>query len=152
MRSSRLPLLAVALVGLLAAHVFGQAGPESIKLRFLGFNIAAPGTATNIITTDAVGNTIPGIVARDVGKLRIQIQVATTTVVDLSATDGTTTKLMHLNGGTAVPAGCLYEFEWLTTNARPFQDQNPKPITWNVQVETNSAIDELHIDEVNNGT
>lgn len=136
------------------ANAQGASGP-GIRLRAFLFNAAAPGTSTAIITKDPLGKTITTGLApgEGVGAFRITIQVATTTVVDLTATDGTTQKVIHLNGGTALTAGCLYTFAWGACNRIPQQDQNATPavLLWNVQVETNSAIDLLELDEVSVG-
>ena len=154
---SRLALLAPALLllAMVASLAHGQAGPECRTIRFLGYHMAAPGSATNIISKDATGATINGLVARDnVAKFAVTVQVATSSVVDVVATDGTTSTTMHLNSGTALSAGCLYEFDVPATNFKPFQDQNPSPsaLKWNVQVETDGVIDLLEVIEVNTGS
>lgn len=147
------------LVGIVAARNYpptarGQAGPESLTLKFLGYNIAAPGATTNIITKSPTGATITGLTPRNAtAALRVTVCLATTSIFDCNVTDGTTAFTWHLNGGTSLTGGCIYSFEIPASGLAATQTQttSPKALVWNFQVETNGVIQELEVDEVDTG-
>lgn len=135
----------------LALQALGETPPGD-KLLFLGFHMGSPGAATPLITKNGHGATIPGVVAGDrVTKFRVTVKLAADSVLDVTATDGTTTVTMQLNGGTAIPGGKAYALYLPVSNAKPFVDANPSPtaLVWNLQLESNVAVDYLMLDEAN---
>lgn len=147
-----LPLLAI---GVASTTARAQSAPNGgIGLRAYLFHRAAPGANTAIITKAPNGSTITGLTPQSgVGAFRVTIQLATGSVLDATVSDGTTTTTSHLNGGTALTAGCLYTFCFGVCDRVPTLDQNaaPLPLVWNFQIETNGVIDLLQVDEVANG-
>lgn len=134
----------------------GDAGPEALTMRFIGFNVAAPGVSTNIITQDAQGNSITtGLTPRSKsGFWRITIVLATDSVVDETVTDGTTTFTSSLNAGVALTHGLKYSFDSPFAGVIPAtqtQTSSPKPLAYNWQVETNGVIRELFVQESDTG-
>lgn len=95
------------------------------------FNVSAPGANTNILAEGVVPS-------RHDGVMRVTVQVATGSVLNVMVTQGATTKACGLNGNVALTAGCLYTFSFAVRANR----------TYNFQVETNVALDVLDVEEV----
>jgi len=95
------------------------------------FNGGAPGTDTDIFSSD---------ITPKQGSVRARVTVALTTssVVNVSATDGTTTHTWGLNASAALNAADLYEFQFGTDPA----------LAYNVQVETDGVIEQLLWDDL----
>ena len=95
------------------------------------FNGSAPGTDTDIFSSD---------ITPKQGSVRARVTVALTTssVVNVSATDGTTTHTWGLNASAALNAADLYEFQFGTDPA----------LAYNVQVETDGVIEQLLWDDL----
>lgn len=98
--------------------------------RFAGFNITAPGVDTNVPNV--------GVKPGPAALLRITIALTTSSVVNLSVTDGSTTHVWGLNSSTALNAADLYVFELGAMHG----------LTYDVQVETDGVIEILLIDEI----
>ena len=97
-----------------------------------GFAIAAPGANTNAIAGVTWPDTQPQA-------CRVTIQAATATIANLMVTRSGTTKALGLNGNLALAAGSVHVFDVPGLVAGD---------TLNVQVETDSALDILALDEV----
>ena len=95
------------------------------------FNGSAPGTNTDIFSSD---------ITPKQGAVRARVTVALTTssVVNVTATDGTTTHAWGLNASAALNAADIYEFEFGTAPA----------LAYNVQVETDGVIEQLLWDDI----
>lgn len=108
-----------------------MAGPI---LRHDGFNIAAPGANTNIITS---------LTPRSQSlKARVSVLLAVAAVFKARITQGATTFDAKFLSGGAVPAGCLYTFDLPLTGVD----------TYNFQVETDGIIQRLHVIELQGET
>lgn len=94
------------------------------------WNISAPGANTDAITDV----TWPSSRAA-----RVTVQVATGTVVNLMVTRGATEFALGLNASSALTAGALYTFDVYSLETGDVV---------NLQVETDSVIQTLGIDEV----
>ena len=95
------------------------------------FNGSAPGTDTDIFSSDLTpkGGSV---------RARVTVALTTSSVVNVSATDGTTTHTWGLNASAALNAADLYEFEFGTDPA----------LSYNVQVETDGVIEQLLWDDL----
>ena len=95
------------------------------------FNGTAPGANTDILSS--------AITPRQ-GSLQARLTVALTTgsVLNVTATDGTTTHAWGLNASAALQAADLYEFEFGTDPS----------LSYNVQVETDGVIEQLLWDDL----
>ena len=102
----------------------------NLRPKHRGFNISAPGANTDAITDVNWGS-------RRV--CRLTIQCATSTVVNLMVTRSSTEKALAMNDNAALTAAALYVFDI------PGLDSGDLV---NVQVETDSVIDILALDEV----
>jgi len=96
-----------------------------------GWAISAPGANTDALPSDV---TWPSDRA-----CRISIQVATSTVVNLMVTRGATEKALGLNSNTALTAGAVHTFDVYGME---------KDDSVQVQVETDSAIDMVSLEEI----
>ncbi len=110
------------------------------------YNGSAPGADTAVFTARS-HNANRGTAGSDTTRnkrpayILIQIQVATSTVVYVRLTDGTTTKNLKLNGAVALTAGALYEFK-VSVPASP-----TTKYTYTVMYSTDSVTDFLTVDE-----
>jgi len=95
------------------------------------FNGAAPGTDTDIFSSDITP-------AKGSVRSRITIALTTSSVVNLSATDGSTTHTWGLNASAALQAADLYSFEFGTDPA----------LAYNVQIETDGIVEQLLWDDL----
>ncbi len=95
-----------------------------------GFNVSAPGANTDAITDVTWANE---------RGLRLIIQCATGTVVNLMVNRGGTEKAIAANANAAVTAGGLYVFDFLGLKSGD---------VCNLQVETDSIIDLWAIEEI----
>ena len=95
------------------------------------FNGAAPGVDTDIFSSDLTPTQ---------GSLRARVTVALTTssVLNVTATDGTTTHTWGLNASAALQAADLYDFTFGTD----------PDLAYNVQVETDGVIEQLLWDDL----
>ena len=95
------------------------------------FNGSAPGSNTDIFSAD---------LSPSQGSVRARITVALTTssVINISATDGSTTHVWGLNASAALQAADLYDFEFGTDPA----------LAYNVQVETDGVVEQLLWDDL----
>lgn len=94
------------------------------------FNVAAPGANTNIITTSITPN-------QD-GAFRVTICLTTASVFNVTITNGSTTFTCGLNESVTLQAGDLYSFVFGVSAAN----------SYNFQVETDSVIRILQVDEI----
>jgi len=96
-----------------------------IGFLFRGYNLPAPGANTGISG---------GVVPKE-GRLRITVALSTSSVVNVTATDGTTTHKWGLSLSAALQAGDLYSWEFDVMGE----------LTYDVEVETDSVIECLTI-------
>lgn len=103
------------------------------------YALAAPGANTNILSTAIK-------VSESAVALRVTVSLTTASVFNLHVTDGTTAYVIGLNASTALQAGDLYTF---TFGARRYSSQsNTTELSYNFQVETDSVIRMLFVEEV----
>lgn len=108
--------------------------------------LAAPGANTSFLGTTVTADGVAGL--RPSGQAtayRVTISLATSSVLDVYVTDGSTAYTIHLNGGTALTASCFYTFTFgvsKTTNGTT-------ALVYQLRVATDSVIQQLAIDEVN---
>ena len=95
------------------------------------FNGSAPGANTDILSS---------AISPKAGCVKARLTVALTTgsVLNVTATDGTTTHVWGLNASAALQAADLYDFEFGTDPA----------LSYNVQVETDGVIEQLLWDDL----
>lgn len=108
--------------------------PEAIVGQRRGHAIAAPGANTNIFTD----NLTP---VYSCSVFRVTVALTTASVFNVIMTDGTTSYTNGLNLSVALQAGDLYTFTFGVHNGN----------TYNFQVETDSVIRILQVDEVPGG-
>lgn len=102
---------------------------------------AAPGANTNILTNNIKIET-PGSAA-----LRITVALTTASVFNMRVTDGTTAYDLGLNNSVALAAGDLYTF----TVAALKHNESGVELEYNFQVETDSVIRLLVVEEITGG-
>ena len=100
------------------------------------FNAAAPGQNTNIFSSSL--SPVYG------GYFVVTVNLATASVLNYTVTDGTTTKTCGLNGSVPLNAGDTYSFSFGVAKV----DQSAVALSYNFQVETDSAINFLSVNEV----
>lgn len=98
---------------------------------FADYNISAPGANTGITGGFTVGSNTSAI--------RITIAATTSSVVNLTATDGTTAHKWGLDESNAVQAADLYTFPVINGQLG---------LTYDVEVETDGVIEVLNIVEL----
>lgn len=107
---------------------------------------SAPGANTDILASDfKVGYTASAI--------RITVQLATSSVLNLMVSDGTNTEALALNGNTALTAAALHTFvvgarRTDTGVGRVDKSSSDTELSYNFQVETDSVITYLVVDEI----
>ena len=106
------------------------------------FNGSAPGANTGITG----GITFSG----SAGAARITIALTTSSVVNVSCTDGSTTHKWGLNASSALNAGDVYTFS-LGVSATDDGTSTGTALTYDIEVETDSVIEILIIDEIKGG-
>ena len=115
---------------------------DQLLHQFTGYNIAAPGANTDIIASPA--NLTPQY---NTSVFRLTIALTTASVLNMRVTDGTTAFVNGLNNSVALAAGDLYTF---TFGVRRSSDDGVA-LAYNFQVETDSVIRVLFVDEVPSG-
>lgn len=106
---------------------------DSMRTRFVGHGVAAPGANTDIIGSD--------ITPDRNGAFRVTVVLATASVLNVMIDDGTNSYACGLNESNALQAGDLYTFTFSVA----------KQNGYNFQVETNGIIQVLQVDEVSGG-
>lgn len=109
-------------------------GHLAIRKLHRGYNISAPGANTNIISTSLTPY-------EKVSTMRVTVVVATTSVFNVTMTQGATTFTCGLNSSVALVSGDLYTFNF----------ECGSDTTYNFQVETDSIIRVLEVSEVSGG-
>lgn len=99
---------------------------ERILRLFSGYDITAPGADTDIIDSTGAGRVTPPV---GVYALRVTVALTVSSVVNVSASDGTTPFVWGLNASAALNAGDLYVFEFACHS-----DPNTDPISYDLQV------------------
>lgn len=107
--------------------------PSDLVIMHSGFDIAAPGANTDIISSD--------LSPKVSGAFRITVAVSTSTVFDVKVTDGTDTHVISLNDGVALTANALYTFSFGVSDA----------LDYNFRVKTDSVIEVLQVDLIKSG-
>lgn len=146
----------LCIVGLVARETVprparAQQAPNTVQTRFLGYNIAAPGSGVAIITKNMSGATITGLVPQSPASVyRVWVTLATGSVFNVNVTDSTTAFVMPFKEGGALTAGALYYFDIPASNLAPCQTQTSTPhvLSINFSVTTNGVIRYLEVDEV----
>lgn len=106
---------------------------DGLSIRSLTFGLAAPGANTDILST--------ALTPTYGAAWRVTVCLTTSSVFNMTITQGSTTFTCGINSSVALNAGDLYSF---TLGVNPAN-------SYNFQVETNSVIRILQIDEVING-
>jgi hypothetical protein len=109
------------------------------RAKYTGFNVSAPGADTGI--TSGVKFTPSASVCR------ITIALTTSSVVNITCTDGSTTHKWGLNASAALNAADLYTFTF-AVRANATGLAGGLDLTYDVEVETDSIIEILLLDEV----
>lgn len=111
-----------------------------------GHALAAPGANTSFLSATVTADGTTGLQpSARACMYRIQISLATGSVLNLYLTDGTTAYTIALNGGTALTAGVLYAWSILASRTK---EDGTTPLTYQLRVATDSVIQTLIIDEV----
>ncbi len=101
------------------------------------FNQAAPGANTDVLDAASLSQLAVG--ASDKPRMfRVFIAVTTSTVLNLSITDGSTTHVVGLNASGALNAADLYTFDFM----------GQPGLTYDLQYETDSVTEVLDILEI----
>ncbi len=109
----------------------------------MGHAIAAPGANTNIFT--ALTPT-----AGEASTWRLQISLATASVVNLRVTDGTTAYTQNLFNGDSLVASRLFTCQFMVAATSSLSGTTA--LTYSIQVATDGVIQTLIIDEVLGGS
>ena len=107
------------------------------------FNKSAPGANTNAITSIKPNG--------EDSALRITVALTTSSVLNLMVTDGTTTHALGLNKSTALNAADVYVFDVPVIKREQTsvtQGTPGKDLSYNLQVETDSVIEFLMVQEI----
>jgi hypothetical protein len=113
---------------------------DGLLPRYIAVDQAAPGANTAIISG--------GLIPKMGGAFRISVVLATASVFNVTVTPAAGTQRTHgLNQSTALNAGDLYTFCFGVATV----DQNSAALTYNFEVETNSIIRYLLVEEVSGG-
>lgn len=104
------------------------------------FNGPAPGIDTDILSSN--------VNLKEDGALRISIALTTASIVNLMVDDGTTTHALGLNASVELSAGDLFSFSVAATKL----DSTGTVLNYNLQVETDSVIEYLIVQEAQLGT
>ena len=115
--------------------------PEPARTLVQRFNQSAPGANTDILAT-AIQPEAEG------SAFRVTVALTTASVFNVEVSDGTTTHLLGLNGSAALQAADLYTFVF----AAPYQSQAGVRLSYNFQVETDSVIELLSVEEIRGDT
>lgn len=108
--------------------------------------LAAPGSNTSFLSTSVTADGTTGITpSAHANAWRVTISLATSSVLDVYVTDGSTAYTLHLNGGTALTASCLYTF---TFGVSATKQDGATALVYQLRVATDSVIQQLAIDEV----
>ena len=108
---------------------------------FQDYKIDAPGENTDILSTALT-------LSETCNAIRLTICLSAPSVINVTTTDGTTSFTNGLNESTALNAGDIYSFAFPAIN----ETAAGLTISYNFQVETDSVIRFLVIDEVMGGT
>ena len=106
---------------------------DGMLIQSTSFNAAAPGANTNILSTS--------LTPKMGGAFRVTVSLATSSVFNVIITQSGTSLTLGLNASAALNAGDLYTFIFGVIPSN----------TYNFQVETNSIIRILQVDEVSGG-
>ena len=106
---------------------------ERIIRRASLYNLAAPGSNTNIFT--AIGPKAGSY------NWRVCVALTTSSVFNISATNGTTGHIFGLNASAALNAADIYCFEHAVDQAN----------TYSYQIETDGIVEMLTVDELVSG-
>lgn len=107
---------------------------------------SAPGADMNILASNIkVGHTASA--------MRITVQLATSSVFNVMVTDGTNTEALAMNDNAALTAAATYTFtigarRTITGAAKVDATSSDTELSYNFQVETDSVITYLVVDEV----
>lgn len=115
--------------------VFAHPG-GAITIRYKNFNRTAPGANSPIVGT-AVQST-GGITPRDNGTFIVQAGLTNASVLNVTATDGSTEHKWGLDKSTALQAGDLYEWEFLVNKA----------LRYDFEIETDGVVETIIVAEV----
>lgn len=103
---------------------------------YRAYNQGAPGANTAIVSG---GFTVSDKCA----KIRVTVALTTESVLNLTATDGSTAHKWGLNASTALTAGNIFTFEHAVIDS-----DGTNTITYNLEVETDGVVEMLVVDEI----
>jgi len=109
------------------------------RAKYTGFNVSAPGANAGI--TGGMKFSPQASVAR------VTVALTTSSVINVTCTDGTTTHKWGLNESGALNAADLYTFTF-AVRANATGLAGGADLTYDIEVETDSVIEVLFIEEV----
>lgn len=101
------------------------------------FAQAAPGANTDIFAAEITPTNLHGV-------FRVAVSLATSSVFNMIVTQGATLKTLSFNGGAAIPALGMFEFD-----VPVYQYEGTTALTYNFQVATDGVINWLSVREMN---
>lgn len=120
-----------------------RCGEEAVASLATVYAGAAPGANTNILATSVK-------VSAHASAIRVTVCLTTSSVFNVQTTDGTTAYVNGLNASVALNAGDVYTFTFGARRykSQPYTDGTTAELSYNFQVETDSVIRFLFVDEV----
>lgn len=115
----------------------------SCHSKYRAFNQSAPGADTAIISG---GLTF----SESAAACRVTVALTTSSVFNVTCTDGSTTHKWGLNASAALNAADLYTFTFAVA-ASDDGTSGGTALTWNFEVESDGVIEYLAVDEVKGG-
>lgn len=130
----------------MATNIENSGGQGYVRRVATAHALAAPGANTSFLSATVTADATTGITpSAGACMWRLLISLATSSILDLYVTDGTTAYTIHLNGNTALTASTLYGFTFPVSRTK--QDGSTT-LTYQLRVATDSVIQTLIIDEV----
>jgi hypothetical protein len=121
-----------------------QAGPSNFAVTALAtcYALSAPGANVDIFTAVNVSTRCVA--------LRITLALATTSIVDLQVTDGSTAYSLAINDGNAITADLLktYEMPARCYKSQPYTEGTTAKLSYSLRVRTNGIIKICFVDEI----
>jgi hypothetical protein len=143
-------LLVLLVLGVLALErawpPSARAQGSDLHVRPMGsfWNAAAPVASTNLFATNLQCST-------KAANMRIAVVLKVTGVFYLVETNGTTTQVYALNGGTALNAFQAYTFTWGLRKTDEASPANTLGYNFQLGSSTNGGIAVLRVDEIDGG-
>ncbi len=118
---------------------YGRAVNAGCSAKYSGFNVSAPGANTGI--TGGINFSPQASVCR------VTVALTTSSVLNVTCTDGSTTHKWGLNASDALNAADLYTFSF-AVRASATGLAGGAALTYDFEVETDGVIEQLLVDEV----